>query len=444
VSPARKTPGMAHSLVMTAVTSLGVTAATLVSGVVLARLLGPDARGAYGAAQFWAQLAVSLGTFSLYEAAVVRLRGSGENGASKLSSLLVAAGCLSIGCFALLWLAHLAGIVRVPNVSPATFLAYALAALLIAHSSMSFVAIESAGLRFGRLNLDRVVPPVLFTGACLILYIANIASVPAVLSVFALTKLPVLILRFQRFRASLPGRVDTAFLRSTAALGLRFHGSATLGLLAADADRLVVVSLWPEVLLGYYFVAVSATGAGFALLGQSLRIVLLPSLAGLEPDRRRPSMERLLRVTLAGCVLCSLALFIAAPTLVPLIYGSDFAPAATFVQGLLFAMMLLPCISVVSICNRSAERGWPSIEMGLVSLLAFAGGYAATGFATAADLFATMALANVLSILSGMRHLVDHGDIRWSRAVLPFPSDARFMLHQLSQLLRHRGAAYVR
>jgi enterobacterial common antigen flippase len=435
---------MAHSLVMTAFTSLAVTAATLITGVVLARLLGPDARGAYGAAQFWAQFAVSLGTFSLYEAAVVRLRGSGENGASKLSSLLVAASCLSIGCFALVSLAYLAGIVRVPNVSPATFLAYALAALLIAHSSMSFMAIESAGLRFGRLNLDRVVPPVLFTAACLILYFADITSVPAVLCVFALTKLPVLVLRFRRFRTFLPGGVDTAFLRSTAALGLRFHGSATLGLVAAEADRLIVVSLWSEELLGYYFVAVSATGAGFALLGQSLRIVLLPSLAGMEPDRRRPSVERLLRVTFAGCLLCALALFIAAPTLVPLIYGSDFAPAAYYVQGLLLPMMLLPCISVIGICNRSAERGWPSMEMGLVSLIVFACGYAATGFTTAAELFATMALANVLSILSGMRHLADHGDIRWSRAVLPFPSDARFMLGQLSQLLRNRGAAYVR
>jgi O-antigen/teichoic acid export membrane protein len=431
---------MAYSFVTTAFTSLGVTAATLVSGVVLARLLGPEARGAYGAAQFWAQFAVSLGTFSLYEAAVVRLRGSGENGASQLSSLLVAAGCLSIGCFALVSLAHLAGIVRVPTVSNATFLAYALAALLIAHAGMSFMAIESAGLAFGRLNLDRVVPPVLFTAACLILYIAEIASVPAVLCVFALAKLPVLILRVRRFRASLVGRVDTAFLRSTAALGLRFHGAATLGLVAAEADRLIVVSLWSEELLGYYFVAVSATGAGFALVGQSLRIVLLPGLAGMEPDRRRPSVERLLRVTFAGCLLCALALFIAAPTLVPLIYGSDFAPAASFVQGLLFAMMLLPCISVVGTCNRSAERGWPSLEMGLVSLLAFVGGYAATGFATPAELFATMAFANLLSVLSGMRHLVDHGDIRWSRAILPFPSDARFMRGQLAQLLRHRGA----
>jgi O-antigen/teichoic acid export membrane protein len=435
---------MAYSFVTTAFTSLAVTAATLITGIVLARLLGPDARGAYGAAQFWAQFAVSLGTFSLYEAAVVRLRGSGENGATQLSSLLVAASCLSIGCFALVSLAYLAGIVRVPNVSTATFLAYALAALLIGQYSMSFVAIESAGLRFGRLNLDRVVPPVLFTGACLILYIADIASVPAVLCVFALAKLPVLILRFRRFRACLLATVDTAFLRSTAALGMRFHGSATLGLIAAEADRLIVVSLWSEELLGYYFVAVSATAAGFSLLAQSLRIVLLPSLAGIGPDRRRPSVERLLRVTFAGCVLCAVALFIAAPTLVPLIYGSDFAPAAYFVQGLLFATMLLPCISVISICNRSAERGWPSMEMGLVSLLAFIGGYAATGFATPAELFATMALANVLSILSGMRHLADHGDIRWSRAILPFPSDARFMLDQLSQLLRHRGAAYVR
>jgi enterobacterial common antigen flippase len=435
-------PSIAYSFVTTAFTSLAVTAATLVSGVVLARLLGPDARGAYGAALFWAQFAVSLGTFSLYEAAVVRLRGSGETGARQLSSLLVAASCLSIGCFAVLSLAYLAGIARVPNVSATTFLAYALAALLIAQFTMSFVAIESAGLSFGRLNLDRIVPPVLFTAACLILYMADLASVPAVLCVFALAKLPILILRFRRFRACLFGSIDTAFLRSSAALGLRFHGSATLGLVAAEADRLIVVSLWSGELLGYYFVAVSATGAGFALLGQSLRIVLLPSLAGMGPDRRRASVERLLRVTFAGCVLCALALFIAAPTLVPLIYGSDFAPAADFVQGLLPAMMLLPCISVIGICNRSAERGWPSMEMGLVSLLAFAGGYAATGFATPAELFATMALANVLSVLSGMRHLADHRDIRWSRAILPFPSDARFMRDQLSQLLQHR--AYVR
>ncbi|HUE45522.1 MAG TPA: oligosaccharide flippase family protein [Aestuariivirgaceae bacterium] len=435
---------MTHSLVQTAFTSLAVTAATLVSGVVLARLLGPDARGAYGAALFWAQFAVSLGTFSLYEAAVVRLRGSGESGASQLSSLLVAAGCLSIGCFALVSLAHLAGIVRVPDVSSTTFLAFALAAQVIGHYSFSFIAIESAELRFGRLNLDRVASPVVFTAACLALYIADIASVPAVLYVFALAHSPVLILRFWRHRAVLRGRVDTAFLRSTAALGVRFHASAALGLVAAEADRLIVVSLWPEDLFGYYFVAVSATGAGFALLASSLRLVLLPSLAGMEPHRRRPSVERLLRVTLAGSVLSASALYIAAPTLVPLVYGSAFAPAADYVQGLLLPMMLLPCISVVSICNRSAERGWPSLEMGLVSLLAFVGGYAATGFATAADLFATMALANVLAILSGMRHLADHGDIRWSRAILPFPSDVRFLHHQLSQLMRHRGAAYVR
>jgi O-antigen/teichoic acid export membrane protein len=444
VSLARNNPSMASSFVMTAFTSLAVTAATLISGVVLARLLGPDARGAYGAAQFWAQFAVSLGTLSLYEAAVVRLRGNGKTGASRLPSLLVAASCLSIGCFALLWLAHLAGIVRVPNVSTATFLAFALAALLIGQYSMSFMAIESAGLRFAWLNLDRAVSPVLFTGACLTLYIADIANVPAVLCVFALTRLPVLILRFRHFRACLPGRVDPSFLRSSGALGLRFHGSAALGLVAADADRLIVVSLWPEDLLGYYFVAVSATSAGFSLLVSSLRIILLPGLAGMESDRRRASIERLLRVTLAGSVLCALALFIAAPTLVPLIYGSDFAPAADYVQGLLFPMMLLPCMSAISICNRSAERGWPSMEMGLVSLLAFIGGYAATGFATPAELFATMALANVLSVLSGMRHLADHGDIRWSRAILPFPSDARFVLGQLSELLRHRGAEYVR
>jgi O-antigen/teichoic acid export membrane protein len=212
---------------------------------------------------------------------------------------------------------------------PATFLAYALAALLIGQYSMSFMAIESAGLRFGRLNLDRVVPPVLFTGACLILYIADIASVPAVLCVFALTKLPVLILRFRRFRACLPGRVDTAFLRSTAALGLRFHGSATLGLVAADADRLIVVSLWPEELLGYYFVAVSATGAGFSLLGSIASHRLAAGSrrhgAGQATTIHGTSPAR----DIAGCVLCALALFIAAPTLVPLIYGSDFAPAAT-------------------------------------------------------------------------------------------------------------------
>ena len=444
MKPARKTPSMTYSFVMTAVTSLAMTAATLLSGVVLARLLGPEARGAYGAAQFWAQFSVSLGTFSLYEAAVVRLRGSGETGASRLPSLLVAASCLSVAGFALLSLAHLAGIVRVPNVSTATFLAFALTALLIGQYSMSFMTIESAGLRFGWLNLDRAVSPVLFTGACLALYMADIASVPAVLLVFALTRLPVLILRFRHFRECLPGKVDTPFLRSTGALGLRFHGAAAIGLVAGDADRLIVVSLWSEDLLGYYFVAVSATGAGFSLLVSSLRIILLPGLAGMEPDRRRASVERLLRVTFAGCVLCALALFIAAPTLVPLIYGSDFAPAAGYVQGLLVPMMLLPCISAISICNRSAERGWPSMEMGLVSLIAFIGGYAATGFATAPELFATMALANVLSMISGMRHLADHGDIRWSRAILPFPSDVRFMLGQLSQLLRHRGAAYAR
>ncbi len=143
------------------------------------------------------------------------------------------------------------------------------------------------------------------------------------------------------------------------------------------ADQLVISAFFSAASLGLYVVAVTLTSLT-TLVGFSFALVALPMVARLETLVERQRLARLIvSSTLVGATVVSVPIFIVEPTLIKLLFGSDFAGAAgvgrvLLVAGIVFALNRV-LESVLQAVGRPLES---SIGEG-VALAVTAGGLAA-------------------------------------------------------------------
>jgi O-antigen/teichoic acid export membrane protein len=427
---------MGESMLDTAATSVAVTIITLVVGVVIARVLGPEGRGQYGAILFWGQFAGTTFTFSLYEALVLRLRARGESPETAVSlALLILTAIVGFTAIIAIGL-QAAGVFDLPGVDAAIVLGFVLLVALSKFVNLAFVAIETAGLSFRRMNMERLISPTIFSIGVLSLYALGFASVSLVLFAFVASRLPITILRIYRYRRYLVGPVDFNLCSEVVRLAPSLFVATGAVSVAMQADRIFVTSLWSDEMLGYYFLAFSTVGAGLALSAQAIRMTLLPNLAGLSPTERRNKVERLVRLSIVATFFVSLPLFLIAPILIPIMYGEEYAVATEYVRAMILAKLVLPALQIVNIANRANERGWPGVEMGVLILLVYGVGFLLTGFETPMALFSTMFLAHILGIASGLRYLALDGNVRVGATLLPRPSDVYFLTSSATEYCR--------
>jgi len=434
--------GLTNALLGSTFASAALLVITFLTGIVLARILGVVDRGYYGTVMFAAQFGVVFFLLSVNEAFTINLRKASISNNKSVPLVLTAALVLSVLFLVVLAFGLYLGLLDFKvNLSEFQLVLITATLVFIGFLTHLFISVESADLAFSRINFDRVLSPLLFLCLVAIMGVLGTTSVTNLLVAFIFSKLPVLFFRFWRFRDSLFGQLDKKLAFSTIRLAPRLHIAMGAMTLSSNADRIVAVSLWPPDWLGYYFVAFSAAGAGMSLAAQAIQISLLPHMAGLPIEEKRPLFERSFRLALTAGFVVAIPVWVVSPWIVPLIYGEEFAPASTFVRGLVLAMAFTPAIWTVNVANRSAGRGRPGVEMACASLTIFGLGYLLTGFTSPSDLFGTMIIANIALILAGLRHLHIEGSFDIGAALIPGPKDVVFLVDLLKKKLSERAGS---
>ena len=419
-----------RSMAQAALAAAGVFALTLAAGVVVARMLGPEDRGTYGTLLLWVQVAAGLGSLSVYDAALVRLR---EGGAAPGGALpfLCGTGCVMTALAAAV--AAASGALSIGHllfVGAGTALAFALRAL---------TALDLAALSFGFLNAERVATPGLFLAAALAVWALG-GGLGWLLAAFLAAKLPALAVKARRARAHREMSADPDLAARTLALAPRLLLSSGAVMLAGQMPLLAAGLTWDEARLGALFVAHAACGAGLGLAMQALRLTLLPALAGRSAPERRRLTEGLFRIALILGPLGALPVAALAPWLLPLVYGAPFAEAAPLARLLAPSLALLPALTVLHEASRAAGLGRVGAEMGAAALAVWALGWAAGGYAGPPALGLAAALAAAASIAAGLAGLARRGAVSLGPALLPGPADLRRLAALLSRPFG-RGAA---
>lgn len=434
---AKRTTSLVESAILgTSASSVAVVLLTFISGVLIARVLGPEARGEYGTALLVAQTAAAIGALSFFDASILIGRRSERSLSDAMPTLIFAAVaiCLFSSALSMGVLSQFQFLFKhVPH-----GVVYVFTTLIIFANAVTqlFSAVDRSDMRFFGINFARVSSPAAYSLMLLVawLVLGNGIVLGLVLFLFLASKLPSFVYWIVSYRRAFRGRISWEFAREALTMGLRLHPAFLLTLIAGQFDRIFAVGVWPQDVLGNYFVAYSAVGAGYGVVTSALTMVMFPYLAGVATEHRQARIAQALRLALLLVLATAVGGTLVLPVLIPLLYGAEFMMAVGFSLGLLFALGPGPLRVLVLEAGRSRGLGRPSVEMALVSLAVMVLGYLLTGYTSPRALIAAFGLANLASTIAGARHLISLGDIRLDRSLIPGPADVRFVFDLVGRL----------
>ena len=367
---------MRRAILYTSGTQIAIQLIGLVTGILVARWLGPDGRGQLAAVISWAALFAYLGNAGIPVAYIYASAKEPARRHQLLGNGLVAA------CLQWLVLAAL-GIWLLPLVlaSHGAVLAHLAVLYLIAYVPLNLLtlyinAIQQGSGQYARFNAVRLSVSAGYVLLLLIFWVlgrmnvtsvvvANLLSNLLTLTLALSLTLPLLI---RLSRETHLGWFDAKTLWSDLRYGLSAHIGTSQPFSGLQIDVLALTMLVGVHDLGLYMAAL----AGASLLraqGYALGQVVLPEVA--KSSQHREQMKIICRfaglAALGGALALLVVLLWAAP-LLRLVYGNAFVPAALILKVLTVAGLLGAVYRVLADGLRGMGRPFASTVAELVGL----------------------------------------------------------------------------
>lgn len=350
--------------------SLGIQAANVATGILLARTLGPHNRGALAAVILWPSLLATVGSLGLPEAVTYYAARAGTPRRTLLGTSLVIAAVESVAMV-------LAGFLLVPLVLghlgagtvplALVFLAYVPLNLL----TLTLMGFLNGRQRFTAFNALRAMVVLLAAGAIAALAVAGSLS-PATAAVAylganaaTLLAAALIVARATELGFAVSGRTAKDLL----SFGLKSQTSSVSSLLNERLDQLVISTVLAPAKLGLYVVAVTLTSL-IGLVGSSVAMVALPVLAGLRSvSEQIAHARRLVVLTFGVSTLVAVPMTVFAPQLLELFFGRSFRVVEGPARILLVAAVLLSTGRALSAILKAIGR---PLQAGLSDAIALA------------------------------------------------------------------------
>lgn len=299
------------------------------SGLLTAAYLGPDGRGIQSALMIMPSILGAVSTMGLHASLIYNIRNDQPNGSSYF-------GAAMLLCLAASMVACVGGWIAMPyflsQYDPETIrLARILMfCVLFTNCSPLMTAVLEAHGRFGIANRVLYVQSL---GTLLLLlllawsglmtaHITAIAYIAPCIPAYAYVWWQAGRLLRARFSLAAP------FPRRLFGFGLRFYGVDILSGLSSYVDQAVIVLFLQPAAVGTYAVALSLSRVMSVAQG-AVQTVLFPTIAGRDTASVVETVGRVTRVTLVVNTLGAVAIGLAGPSLLLLLYGTRFAAAVT-------------------------------------------------------------------------------------------------------------------
>lgn len=356
-------PGYAVSVSLG--TSVLIQGLSVISGVLLARRLGPSGRGALATVVVWPFVIATVGSLSISDA-ISYFAARGRD-ASRLagSGLVIATGqAVILTCIAALLIPfELERYAQPVTISALLYLPFISLYLV----SITLMYLLNGLHRFAAFNTLRVVAVLGNAMGILGLYFTNDVTVTNVVLVYVIAAIATVALAVAICAGHVTGPpiVDRGTIGELVAFGTRSHASTLAAALNQRLDQLIISIILPPGELGLYVVAVTLT-SGTTLVGSSVGMLALPTVARLPPGhRRRRAAARLLAITAVASVIVAAPIFLGASFFIRLFFGPPFASAVDSSRVLLVAGVVFSVNRVIATLLKGAGRpmdaGWAEL-----------------------------------------------------------------------------------
>lgn len=361
----------------------------MVTGIIVARALGPSGRGELAIVLMLAQMGAWLFSLGATEGVAFRLSRHPEDGGRLLGSWLALSIPLSLLAIAI-------GELLVPILFAAqTDNAIHLAQIYLAVVSLLVIQAILNGILLGdqdfRLYLViRLIPPLLLATSYVVLWASGNLSVEFALAVNAAAAAAgVIVAAVRALSRHGLGPPDLPLLRGSLWYGIRAHGGSIAGLVNTRLDIIIIPAFLSAASVGLYSVATNVTSIIATLTG-TVALLAMPVAARRQKGSAR-TIVRTLHATLAIGLVIAIPLELLADFALSLIYGSEFGAAATALRILLPGSVLdagaVVLWSGLMAANRpflSSAAAGPAALLTIVGLVLFleSGGITAAAIVT--------------------------------------------------------------
>ncbi len=345
------------------------------TGVAAARLLGPQGRGELAALILWPSVLVMLFSLGINQAIVFHT-GQKRDSISEVataSTLIALAQSLGVVLVGLL-------------VVPLALRGYSpevrhLALIFLFSTPFLMFSGYPANLLQGRLdflsfNVIRAIPPVVYAVGLVVLllrkaHLQDVVTAQILGYVVGVVGGCSILLRKEKLRFSLKTRVMNSLL----SFGWKTQLASVTSYINQRVDQLLLSLLVGPRELGLYVVAVTVSLA-LGFLPQAAAIVTLAGGSNLPRESAKALIANSFRTSLIWLVVGCSALFVVAPALITLVFGSKFADSGLACRVLLPGSIALGLNQVLYEGARSLnDPALPSYSEGLAAVLTCFGLY---------------------------------------------------------------------
>ncbi|TIS38244.1 oligosaccharide flippase family protein [Mesorhizobium sp.] len=317
---------------------------TLVSGMVTARVLGPEGRGILAIILTWSGLFTALVQLPISDAIV--LISDPKAKSSVEASGLYISRALSI------LLALLCGFIMYGAMSRYEAVPVLIASLFAFSSSMSGIIgdvyrgiLRSRG-RFFALQAFYVSQPSIYCGLCLLsVFISPTVDyfvISQLVSIFL-----IFIIRGAIISIPVRGCWNWRIAQRLLAVATPLHVSAVVRMFTGQADRFAVVLIGQPEAVGQYAVAITLSSLFGGVFSTAIRSVALPALVNRTDAELSRIILRVMRLTWLASIVGTVTTCLFAPLAAPLLFGKAFVIAGTLASYLAIAYLFTPVKDVL-------------------------------------------------------------------------------------------------
>ena len=331
--------------------ALVIQVAGITTGLLSARLLGPQGKGELTALLLWPGILTTIGSLGLFDAMVYfagreaeRTRAVLATGLTLVLGLAIAVVTIGVLVLPLVLSNYDVSVVDAGRLYLVLYTPISLAAL-------SVIVILQGTAQFGSYNALRALVHVGYAIGIVGLWLVGRTSVSSVAAASLVANLATLLVAFViAYRNGWFARsADRVLAKEMLSYGLKSHVGTTSSLLNVRMDQMLMSALLPPTHLGLYAAAVTYASTTNLIAG-SLATLAFPSLVHAGSfDQRRDALGRFVRFNSLLSALVVLGLFLGAPLLVPTLFGEAFREATLPAMVLLVAALPLNCNLMISV-----------------------------------------------------------------------------------------------
>jgi len=309
----------------------------MISGSLVARMLGVDGRGQLAALVLWPTVIAQLGSLGLPLAVTYELAHGSAGAARAKRAVLLFAGPQA----AILSAVHVAVLLFVLNGEPASIRAAGLATLAAVPASLAQqygLAMLQGKQRFAAFNTLRLLPAAVYAGGVVGLFVIGADGILSVVLLWMAASLAVGVTTLATGLRVVWGSnaaVRPAGVSAMLRFGLRGLLGSVSPIESFQLDQMVLALFLAKEALGLYVVGLAFTNLP-RIVSNSVGMVAYPNIARqTDPTAAWRSMWTFFWLTMALAVIVAVPLWLAAGRLVPFFFGGDFRDAVAVTRILL-------------------------------------------------------------------------------------------------------------